>query len=58
MIPVIMGIGGVFGNVFERNVPLCNITVRAVKNLDVLCLSVEKYNRILKVRITFTLCFD
>ncbi|GJQ74387.1 hypothetical protein Trydic_g21261 [Trypoxylus dichotomus] len=48
MIPIIMGIGGVFGNVFEKDKTLCAISVRALRNLDLLCLSVEKFKRILR----------
>ncbi|KAI4458645.1 cyclic nucleotide-gated cation channel subunit a [Holotrichia oblita] len=48
MIPVIMGIGGVFGNVFEKDKSLCGISVRALKNLDLLCLNVETFRKLLK----------
>lgn len=48
MIPVIMGIGGVFGNVFEKDKSLCGISARALKNLDLLCLNVETFRKLLK----------
>ncbi|XP_071050817.1 uncharacterized protein [Onthophagus taurus] len=48
MVPVIMGIGGIFGNVFDKNISLSGVVVRALKNLDTLCLNVEHFRRILK----------